>query len=61
LTIYTFNGYDVGPGAIPRIIGKKLAAISSRANAVLAGEWPAFFGGPGIRLWIEIIRTQKTS
>ena len=44
-TSYTFNGYEVGPGAIPRITGKKLSAIQSPAKAVLAGEWPAFFGG----------------
>jgi prepilin-type N-terminal cleavage/methylation domain-containing protein len=44
-TSYTFNGYEVGPGAIPRITGKKLGAIKSPAKAVLAGEWPAFFGG----------------
>jgi len=44
-TSYTFNGYEVGPGAIPRITGQKLGAIKSPAMAVLAGEWPAFFGG----------------
>lgn len=44
-TSYTFNGYEVGPGALPRITGKKLTAIPSPAKAVLAGEWPAFFGG----------------
>lgn len=44
-TSYTFNGYEVGPGAIPRITGKKLSALESPAKAVLAGEWPAFFGG----------------
>jgi len=44
-TSYTFNGYEVGPGAIPRITGQKLGAIKSPAKAVLAGEWPAFFGG----------------
>ena len=42
---YTFNGYEVGPGAIQRITGKKLGAIKTPAKAVLAGEWPAFFGG----------------
>jgi len=42
---YTFNGYEIGPGAIPRITGQKLGAIQSPARAVLAGEWPAFFGG----------------
>jgi prepilin-type N-terminal cleavage/methylation domain-containing protein len=44
-TSYTFNGYEVGPGAIPRITGKRLGAIKSPARAVLAGEWPAYFGG----------------
>ena len=44
-TSYTFNGYEVGPGAIPRITGQKLSAIKNPAKAVLAGEWPAFFGG----------------
>jgi prepilin-type N-terminal cleavage/methylation domain-containing protein len=44
-TSYTFNGYEVGPGAIPRITGQKLSAIKSPAKAVLAGEFPAFFGG----------------
>jgi prepilin-type N-terminal cleavage/methylation domain-containing protein len=44
-TSYTFNGYEVGLGAIPRITGQKLNAIKNPAKAVLAGEWPAFFGG----------------
>jgi len=44
-TSYTFNGYEVGPGAIARITGQRLSAIKSPAKAVLAGEWPAFFGG----------------
>ena len=44
-TSYTFNGYEVGPGAIPRITGQKLSAIKHPAKAVLAGEWPVFFGG----------------
>jgi type II secretory pathway pseudopilin PulG len=44
-TSYTFNGYEIGPGAIPRITGEKLGAIRSPAKAVLVGEWPAFFGG----------------
>ncbi len=44
-TSYTFNGYEAGPGSIPRITGQKLSAIKSPAKAVLAGEWPAFFGG----------------
>ena len=42
---YTFNGYEVGPGALPRITGKKLATIKNSTRAVLAGEYPAFFGG----------------
>jgi prepilin-type N-terminal cleavage/methylation domain-containing protein len=44
-TSYTFNGYEVGPNAIPRITGQKLGAIKKPAKGVLAGEWPAFFGG----------------
>ena len=44
-TSYTFNGYEVGPGAIPRITGQALAGIRSPAKAVLIGEWPAFFRG----------------
>ncbi len=44
-TSYTFNGYEVGPGAIPRITGKKLNAIVKPTKAVLVGEWPAYFGG----------------
>jgi prepilin-type N-terminal cleavage/methylation domain-containing protein len=44
-TSYTFNGYEVGPNAIPRITGQKLGAIKNSSKAVLAGEWPAFFGG----------------
>lgn len=44
-TSYTFNGYEVGPDAIPRITGQKLSAIKNPAKGVLAGEWPAFFGG----------------
>ena len=44
-TSYTFNGYEVGSGAIPRITGQKLSAIKSPSKAVLAGEWPGFFGG----------------
>jgi hypothetical protein len=44
-TSYTFNGYEVGPDAIPRITGQKMSAIKSPAKAVLVGEWPAFFGG----------------
>ena len=44
-TSYTFNGYEVGPGSIPRITGKKFSTIPTPTKAVLAGEWPAFFGG----------------
>jgi len=44
-TSYTFNGYEVGPDALPRITGKSLGAIQNPARAVLAGEWTAFFGG----------------
>jgi prepilin-type N-terminal cleavage/methylation domain-containing protein/prepilin-type processing-associated H-X9-DG protein len=44
-TSYTFNGYEVGPGALPRITGKKLSALKSPSKAVLVAEWPAFFGG----------------
>jgi len=44
-TSYTFNGYEVGDGDIPRITGKRLSAINRPAKAVLVGEWTAFFGG----------------
>lgn len=44
-TSYTFNGYEVGPGDLARITGKKLASLKSPAKAALVGEWPAFFGG----------------
>ena len=44
-TSYTFSGYEIAPGAIERITGQKLGAIKRPAKAVLAGEWPAFFGG----------------
>jgi hypothetical protein len=44
-TSYTFNGYEVAPGSIPRITGKKLSAIHGPTKAVLVAEWPAFFGG----------------
>jgi prepilin-type N-terminal cleavage/methylation domain-containing protein len=44
-TSYTFNGFEVGPGAIERITGKKLGAIKKPGKAVLVGEWTAFFGG----------------
>ena len=42
---YTFNGYEVGPGAIARITGQRLSSIRNPARGVLLGEWPAFFGG----------------
>lgn len=44
-TSYTFNGFEVGPSAIPRITGQRLSSIRNPAKAVLVGEWPAFFGG----------------
>jgi len=44
-TSYTFNGYETDSSAIPRITGQKLVAIKSPTKAVLAGEYPAFFGG----------------
>lgn len=44
-TSYTFNGYEVGPGAVARITGKRLGSIKSPTKAVLVGEWHAFFGG----------------
>jgi prepilin-type N-terminal cleavage/methylation domain-containing protein len=42
---YTFNGYEVSPGDLPRITGEKLSEIKRPAKAVLAAEYPAFFGG----------------
>jgi prepilin-type N-terminal cleavage/methylation domain-containing protein len=44
-TSYTFNGYETGPADLPRITGTKLSAIRNPTKAVIAGEWPAFFGG----------------
>jgi hypothetical protein len=44
-TSYTFNGYEVAPGAMPRITGQKFSRIKTPAKAVLVGEWPAYFGG----------------
>jgi prepilin-type N-terminal cleavage/methylation domain-containing protein len=44
-TSYTFNGYETGPEGLPRITGKKLSALANPTKAVVAGEWPAFFGG----------------
>ena len=37
-TSYAFNGYETGPGSIPRITGQKLGAIKNPVRAVLAGE-----------------------
>src|ERR1700749_4722203 len=42
---YTFNGYEVVPGAIQRITGQKLGSIKNPGKGVLAAEWPAFWGG----------------
>jgi len=42
---YTFNGFEVGPGAIPRITGQRFSGIRNPVKGVMAGEWPAFFGG----------------
>ncbi|HEY0455281.1 MAG TPA: prepilin-type N-terminal cleavage/methylation domain-containing protein, partial [Verrucomicrobiae bacterium] len=42
---YTFNGYEVGPGDLPRITGQPLTAIHNPVKAVLVGEFTAFFGG----------------
>src|SRR5271168_2557214 len=36
-TSYTFNGYEVGPDALPRITGQKLSAIKTPARAVMVG------------------------
>jgi len=44
-TSYTFNGYETDSNSIPRITGKKLNAIRKPTQAVLVGEWPAYFGG----------------
>jgi type II secretory pathway pseudopilin PulG len=44
-TSYTFSGYEVGPGSLPRITGQKLAEIKNPSKAVLNGEFTAFFGG----------------
>ena len=37
-TSYTFNGYEVGPGAIARITGQKLGSIKNPSKAVLVGR-----------------------
>jgi prepilin-type N-terminal cleavage/methylation domain-containing protein len=42
---YTFNGYEVSEGSIPRITGETASSISSPSRAVLVGERSAFFGG----------------
>ena len=44
-TSYTFNGYEVGVGAIDRITGKRLTNIKNPSGGVFAGEVSAFFGG----------------
>ncbi len=44
-TSFTFNGYEVGAEDLPRITGKKLGGIGRPAQAVLVGEWTAYFGG----------------
>ncbi len=44
-TSYVFNGYETGSSDMPRITGQRLSAIKSPTKAVLAGEYPAFFGG----------------
>jgi type II secretory pathway pseudopilin PulG len=44
-TSYTFNGYEVSGGAIGRITGQRFSAIRSPSKGVLAGEFPAFWGG----------------
>jgi prepilin-type N-terminal cleavage/methylation domain-containing protein len=44
-TSFTFNGYEIGPGQMPRITGRKLDAIRNPSKAVLVGEFTAFFGG----------------
>src|SRR5438552_15971723 len=44
-TSYTFKGYEADSGDLPRITGQKLSAIKNATKTVLAGEYPAFFGG----------------
>ncbi|HYE32291.1 MAG TPA: prepilin-type N-terminal cleavage/methylation domain-containing protein [Methylomirabilota bacterium] len=44
-TSYTFNGYEVSEGSLPRITGRPASSIPSPSRAVLVGEKPAFFGG----------------
>jgi prepilin-type N-terminal cleavage/methylation domain-containing protein len=59
-TSYTFNGYEVGPGDLPRITGKKFAAIRNPVKAVLVGEFTAFFGGSWHPLKKEIYPDAKS-
>jgi prepilin-type processing-associated H-X9-DG protein len=59
-TSYTFSGYEVGPGSLPRITGKKLASIRNPAKAVLAGEFTGFFGGSWHPLRKEPYRDAKS-
>lgn len=51
-TSFTFDGYEVRPGALPRITGKKFCSIPRPARAVLVGEYPAFWGGS----WHPLLR-----
>lgn len=44
-TSYTFNGYETDAFSIPRITGQKLTSVNNPVKAVMAGEFPAFFGG----------------
>jgi hypothetical protein len=44
-TSYTFNGYEVSPGAIPRITGQRLSSVQTSTKAVVIGEVTAFIGG----------------
>lgn len=44
-TSYTFNGYEQDASSLPRITGQPLGAIRNPTKAVLAAEFPAFFGG----------------
>lgn len=56
-TSYTFNGYETDPLSIPRITGQKLSAIKSPTKAVLAGEFPAFFGGS----WHPLVSGERSA
>jgi prepilin-type N-terminal cleavage/methylation domain-containing protein len=44
-TSYTYNGWELGPGSLERVTGKKLSSIKSLSRAVLVAEFPAYFGG----------------